>query len=88
MPLAESVSLLANEVLLRNTDVLAAMPRGVARHYARLGILTILNFRPSWALPSVGVVLRSDVAPSPALEFFLRAVREEAAGLRHQAEQE
>ncbi|MBN9474759.1 MAG: LysR family transcriptional regulator [Burkholderiales bacterium] len=88
VPLAESVSLLANEVLLRNTDVLATMPRGVARHYARLGILTILNFKPSWTLPSVGVVLRSDVAPSPALEFFLRAVREEAAGLRQQAEQE
>jgi len=88
VPLAESVSLLANEVLLRSTDVLSAMPRGVARHYARLGVLTILKFKPSWSLPPVGVVLRSDVALSPALQFFLQAVRDEAAGLEEQAERE
>ncbi|MDX3906099.1 MAG: hypothetical protein QHC78_10470 [Pigmentiphaga sp.] len=50
-------------------------------------MLTILKFKPGWTLPPVGVVLRSDAAPSPALEFFLAAVREEAARLE-KAEQE
>ncbi|VCU68447.1 HTH-type transcriptional regulator GbpR [Pigmentiphaga humi] len=84
VPLAESVSLLANEILLRSTDVLCAMPRGVAQHYARLGVLTILAFQPPWILPPVGVVIRADVAPAPALERFLQAVRQDAARMREQ----
>jgi len=84
VPLAESVALLANEILLRSTDVLCAMPRGVAQHYARQGVLTILKFRPPWVLPSVGVVTRADVTPAPALERFLQTVREEAVTMREQ----
>lgn len=80
-PVVESVSLLANEVLLRHSDVLAAMPRGVALHYARLGVLAILKFQPGWTLPPVGVVTRSDAEISPSLHVFLQAVRAEAAAL-------
>lgn len=71
----ESVSLLLNDVLLRGTDMVAAMPYAVARHYAQLNALTILRFQPDWILPLVGVVTRTDVLASPGLESFLAALR-------------
>ncbi|KOF55142.1 MULTISPECIES: LysR substrate-binding domain-containing protein [unclassified Achromobacter] len=81
-PVVESVSLLANEVLLRQSNVLAAMPRGVALHYARLGVLGILKFQPDWSLPPVGVVTRADAEIFPALQVFLEAVCGQARALR------
>lgn len=81
-PVAESVSLLANEVLLRGADMLAAMPRAVAHHYAELGVLAILKFKPDWSLPAVGVVQRAHVEPAPALTHFLEALRREAKALQ------
>jgi len=80
-PMAESVSLLANEVLLRSSDLLSAMPRAVAQHYAALGVLAILRFRPDWNLPPVGVVQRAQVEAAPALQRFLDALRVEAGAL-------
>lgn len=84
-PIAESVSLLANEVLLRGADMLAAMPRAVAHHYAELGVLAILKFKPDWSLPAVGVVQRAHLEPAPALARFLDALRQEAQALRGEA---
>lgn len=84
-PVAESVSLLANEVLLRGADMLAAMPRAVAHHYAELGVLAILKFKPDWSLPAVGVVQRAHVEPAPALARFLDALRSEARALQGEA---
>ncbi|MCG7328282.1 LysR substrate-binding domain-containing protein [Achromobacter sp. ACRQX] len=81
-PVAESVSLLANEVLLRGADMLAAMPRAVAHHYADLGVLAILKFKPDWSLPAVGVVQRAHVEPTAALTHFLDALRHEAGALQ------
>ncbi|GAB1577224.1 LysR family transcriptional regulator [Bordetella petrii] len=81
-PVIESVSLLANEVFLRDGDMLAAMPRAVAQHYAALGILAVLKFKPDWAMPTVGVVRRRQVEPAPALLHFLQALRIEAQALQ------
>ncbi|MCY1514296.1 HTH-type transcriptional regulator GbpR [compost metagenome] len=80
-PMAESVSLLANEVLLRSSDLLSAMPRAVAQHYAAMGVLAVLRFRPDWTLPPVGVVQRAQVDAAPALQRFLDALRLEAGAL-------
>jgi len=66
----DSVSVLANVMLIRDTDLLAAMPLAVAQHYAELNLLTILRTRPDWTLPPVGIATRADVPASPVLEAF------------------
>ncbi|MNT23415.1 HTH-type transcriptional regulator GbpR [compost metagenome] len=86
-PLAvmESVSVLANVTLMRDTDLLAAMPLAVARHYAELNLLAIVPFHPEWTLPQVGVITRAGSPDSPAMVAFLstlRAVAKEVGGTR------
>ncbi|WP_454739494.1 LysR family transcriptional regulator [Cupriavidus necator] len=66
----DSVSVLANVMLMRDTDLLAAMPLAVAQHYAEMNLLTILSARPDWTLPPVGIATRADVPASPVLEAF------------------
>ena len=58
------------------------MPRAVAHHYADLGVLAILKFKPDWSLPAVGVVQRAHVEPTAALAHFLDALRSEARDLQ------
>ncbi|WP_373377319.1 LysR substrate-binding domain-containing protein [Cupriavidus nantongensis] len=77
----ESVSVLANAILMRDTDLLAAMPLAVANHYAELNVLTILRFRPDWTLPQVGIVMRSNAPDSPVMTAFLSTLRAVAGEL-------
>ena len=83
-PLAvvESISLLGNEVLLRNSDLIGAMPRVVAEYYEKQSTLSILKFTPDWKLAPIGVITRLDAPRSPALERLLEALRTVARGLR------
>lgn len=66
----DSISILANVVLLRGTNLVAAMPLGVAEHYAQRGLLAILRVRPDWRLPPVGIATRADLPSSPTLNAF------------------
>jgi DNA-binding transcriptional LysR family regulator len=81
-PVVESVSLLASEVFLRGSDMLGVMPRAIAQHYAIQGMLAILNFKPVWDLPWVGIAQRAGIEPLPVLQDFLQALRDEATDLR------
>lgn len=74
----DSVSVLANVMLLRDSDLLAAMPLGVAQHYVRRNLLSILHIRPDWVLPPVGVATRADLPSSPTLNAF-RVILQETA---------
>jgi DNA-binding transcriptional LysR family regulator len=76
--IVESMSILSNKTLLQETDMLGIMPRAVARHYADLGILTVL--RVELPLPSgpVGVLTVHGRAPTPAVGDFLQSLRKVA----------
>jgi DNA-binding transcriptional LysR family regulator len=71
----ESVSVLANAILMSDTNLLSVLPLGVARHYADLNLLCILRFQPDWVLPQVGIVRRANLPDSPAMAAFISALR-------------
>ena len=81
VPVVESVSVIANAVLMRDTDLVAMLPLGVARYYAEIGQLAILRFRPEWVLPAVGLAVRADVTEPRALAALRTALRAAATQL-------
>lgn len=78
----ESVSVMTNAVLMRDTDMIAAMPLTMARYHAALDRLAILRFRPDWSLPPVGIAMRAEASESPAFASFLSTLRAVARGLK------
>ncbi|WP_332814423.1 LysR substrate-binding domain-containing protein [Ramlibacter sp.] len=82
MPLEqiESVSLVINETLLRESDMVSVVSHQLAQHYERFGSLAILPLPMRQALGPVGL-LWTDAQPSNAVQRFLQSVRLEAASL-------
>ncbi|NTX43184.1 LysR family transcriptional regulator [Burkholderia cepacia] len=78
----ESVSVLTNAVLIRDTDMIAAMPLTMAHLYEALDMLAILRFRPDWMLPPVGIAMRAGALESPAFASFLSTLRSVARELK------
>jgi DNA-binding transcriptional LysR family regulator len=76
----ESVSLLINEKLLQDTDMISVVSLQLARHYERSGALAVLPLKMSHALGPVGL-LWIDAVPTAAVGRFLDAVRSEARRL-------
>jgi DNA-binding transcriptional LysR family regulator len=75
----ESVSILANQSLLANSDMIAAMPHQVARTQHGL---TILPVTIDAANSRIGATTRASTALSAAAQYFLNVVREVAAEIR------
>jgi DNA-binding transcriptional LysR family regulator len=80
--IVESLSILSNKTLLQETDMLGVMPREVARHYAKLGILTLIKVDVPPPSGPVGIVSASGRPTSLATSDFLAALRNEAARLQ------
>lgn len=80
--IVESMSILTNKTLLQETDMLGIMPRAVARHYAELGILTVLDVALPPPSGPVGVATVPGRAVGTAVSDFLLALRKVAAGLK------
>ena len=80
--LVESVSVLTNLSLLRESDALAVLPAETARHYAKLGLLRELSVSLKGILGPVALVTRRNHARSPAAEAFLATLRQVAAELQ------
>lgn len=76
----ETTSLTLVEIILDQTDMVAAMPSGVAEQYKSRGRLAILEFVPPIAMPPVGLLLHAQAIRTPVVEAFLERVRE--TGLR------
>ena len=76
----ESVSLVINETLLRESDMVSVVSHQLALHYERSGALSILPLAMRQALGPVGL-LWTDAQPSNAVQRFLQSVRLEAATL-------
>lgn len=77
--IVESMSILSNKTLLQDTDMLGVMPHAVARHYAELGILTVLRVKLPPPSGPVGVVTALGRPLSPASADFVQALRRVAA---------
>ena len=80
--LVESVSLLTNLTLLRESAALGVLPAETARHYAKLGLIAELGVSLKGILGPVALVTRRNHARSPAAETFLADLRLIAGELR------
>lgn len=75
----ETTSQMLIEVILNQTDMVAAMPLSVARLYQSRGQLAILDLFLPIAMPPVGLLLHAQVMRSPAVESVLTLVRQAGA---------
>jgi DNA-binding transcriptional LysR family regulator len=75
----ETASVVATTMLLERTDMLAVMPRDVADHYARRGMVGILPLALPASLGVIGIVRHADRELSPAALAFVAEVRALAA---------
>lgn len=77
----ESVTMLANQTVLSETDYLAVLSQSIALHFEHLGLLKSLPLQIHEGLGGVGV-LWADSEPEPAVKHVLEALHEEARQLR------
>tara|TARA_R110002110_G_scaffold91264_2_gene237527 strand:- start:147322 stop:148275 length:954 start_codon:yes stop_codon:yes gene_type:complete len=77
----ESVSLLTNRTLLLETDMIGIMPYQVVKTYEDVGLLKRLPIRIKADLGPVGYTVRAGRDLTPAVEYFLQALRDAAKGI-------
>jgi DNA-binding transcriptional LysR family regulator len=75
----ETTSQMLIELILNQTDMVAAMPLSVARLYQSRGQLAILDLFLPIAMPPVGLLLHAQVMRSPVVESVLTLVRQAGA---------
>jgi len=73
--LFESVSILANITVVRESDALVMLPSGVAEHYSALGLVRVLPLPFESNLPPVSLLTRRGEPPEPVLAAFAEALR-------------
>ncbi len=73
----ESVTMLANQTVLSETDYLAVLSQSIALHFEQLGLLKSLPLQIHEGLGGVGM-LWADAEPGPAVQHVLDALQEEA----------
>jgi len=78
-PMLESVTVLVNQRLLADTDLLAFLPRDIAEYYRVHDLVAILQTPLRLPVTEVGLSLREGHFPSPAARVFAEIVREVAA---------
>jgi DNA-binding transcriptional LysR family regulator len=81
----ESVSILANVTMARDSETLVMLPGRVAKLYAELGLLHILPL--AFESTPVSVATRRGEAHGAALAAFLEALRDAVESMRSRAEE-
>ncbi|WP_432261787.1 LysR substrate-binding domain-containing protein [Cupriavidus sp. TMH.W2] len=76
--LVESLSLLTNIGLMQDMGAISLMARDVAEHFARLGVLSVLELGGIGMFGTIGYSVRSDRAPTPAARQFIECLRQAA----------
>lgn len=71
----ESVSILANVTVVRDSNALAMMTRDTAQHYESLGLLKVLHLPFEARLPPVALLLRREEPVGESLNAFCQALR-------------
>lgn len=77
----ESVSILTNRTLLKNTDMITALPLQVVLTYEEIGLMKRLDIPLIIEPGPIGVTLRAQRQLPPAAHYLLEALREEAEKL-------
>lgn len=77
--IVESMSILANTMLVQETDMLAVMPGRVAEHYVELGEICILPVKPPALSGPVGIITLIGRSLTPAAMDFVQALRDIAS---------
>ena len=65
---------------VRQTDAIWIISHGVAAPQINLGVMEALPLDTKETLGPVGLTIRADTIPSPAMQLFMHAVRDEAKG--------
>jgi DNA-binding transcriptional LysR family regulator len=81
-PVVESVSALANHRLIGETDLLALLPREVARFYVERGLLARVPVELGLPVTRTGMLMRAGRPLAPAAERFAGMVRAVALEVR------
>jgi len=84
----ESVSILTNRTLLKETDMLTALPLQVVQSYEEIGLLKRLAVPLMSDTGAIGITLRANRQLPPAAHYLLEALREEAKLITNQYEEE
>ena len=80
--IVESVSVLTNLTLLRETQALGVLPAETARHYAGLGLVREVNVSLDGILGPVALIMRRNQARSAAVDSFTHTLRLVAGQIR------
>jgi DNA-binding transcriptional LysR family regulator len=80
--IVETVSIVATLALLQASDAVTIMPRALADHYARFGMVTALTVRLRAPPSRYDLVMRASREPSPIALEFAKLLREAAAKMR------
>jgi DNA-binding transcriptional LysR family regulator len=68
--LVETASILTTTTLLQETEMIAAVPLSVAKHYATNGMLCILPVHLKFHLEPFGIITRKERITTPAVAVF------------------
>lgn len=80
----ESVSMLTNRMLLKETDMISALPNEVILTYEEIGWLKRLPIDLGAQPGPVGITTRTNRELPPVSQYLLRALREEAQNIKQQ----
>lgn len=71
----ESMSILTNNTLLQESDMLGVMPHNVAGYCHKLGLLDLLDVPLPPPSGPVGIITRAVSAPTPAADDLIETLR-------------
>jgi DNA-binding transcriptional LysR family regulator len=80
LDIVETASILATTALIEVTDMVSVVPRDVAQHYARYGLLRVVPLELPLAMANLGVLTRRGRDLPPAARGFADALRTSLAG--------
>jgi DNA-binding transcriptional LysR family regulator len=78
LDITETASTVATTVLLEASDMAAIMPASLAAHYARLGVLQVLDVALPVQVPSLHLITTRHREATPAAAGFIEVLREMA----------
>jgi len=76
LDIVETVSLLVTTSMLESSDMISVVPRDVAMHYAKYGMVAILPIELPFSMVSPGIVTREAKVLSPAVLKLLSYFKE------------
>lgn len=76
LDIVETVSLLATTSMLESSDMISVVPRDVALHYAKYGMVAILPIELPFSMVSPGVITRKAKVLSPSVLKLLKYFEE------------